>query len=510
MPYAPAIRHGGVWAAAAALAIVLAYGGLGFSTVLADFGGDSAAYWLTAQGWSPWFPATSLQREFAAASTYPPLHPLLLAWVGASQTLLAAHLATVLVLLGGIAALAWFCRRAGLDGLATTGIVLTYACCATVRYEGLDLHSEPLYLLLSMAALALGASLARRPNVRVALVLGLLVAGALLTRSAGLALLAAVAVTGLRLRQRRWGLAVLPGMLALVANTWLQRSPQRYTGEFLARWAPDLWLDTLLQQLQALSASWTVAIAGQGAPLFALWYLGLFGLAALAAGIFRAWQGHFDGVYFLCYVALAAAWPYPAETVRLLMPVLGLALAELCLAARSIWDCRKTLLLRQLWVFILLFALIDALRFGARFLVPVPAALEPYRHTLFWHQPDPTQALASVGFMHGAAQLLEQLPAIVPAGECVFAIKPALVAALGQRPAKAPPPAGRADAEFRAGLDEGGCRYLLLLRIFSPSYPEPFYPAARMKDALEVVAKAPHATLPEQTAALLARRLPPP
>ena len=509
-PYVPRIAGARTLAALLALAIATGYFFIGNSTVLADFGGDAAAYWLTAQGWSPWFDATPLQREFAAASTYPPLYPLVLAWSGASQTLTAAHLATVALLLGGMAALVWFCRRAGLDGLATAGIAVTYACCATVRYEGLDLHSEPLYLLLSMTALGTGIALAHRPCARLALLLGALVAGALLTRSAGLTLLIALVATGIRRREGVWFLALLPGVLALAVNTWLQGSAQRYSGEFMAQWAMSGLAGTVLQQLTSLSVGWTVAIAGQGAPVFALWVLGFFGLVVLAASGFRAWQGHFDGFYCLCYLALVLAWPYPAETVRLLMPALGLALAEVCLAARSIWDCRKTLPLRQLWVLVLLFGLVDTVRFGTRFAVPLPETLAPYRHTLFWHQPDPAQALGAIGFMQGAVALLEKLPTLVPTGECVFAIKPSIVAALGDRPSRAPPPAARPDGEFRDELAAGGCRYLLLLRIFSPSYPEPFYPAARMKDSLEAVASANHATQPDQPAALLVRRLPPP
>ena len=509
-PYVPRITAARPLAALLALAIAAGYFFIGYSTVLADFGGDATAYWLTAQGWSPWFPATPLQREFAAGSTYPPLYPLVLAWTGASQTLLAAHLATVALLLGGIGALCWFCRRAGLDGLATTGIAVTYACCATVRYEGLDLHSEPLYLLWSMAALGAGIALARRPQAGLALLLGALVAAALLTRSAGLTLLIALAATGIRRREGVWFLALLPGLFALAVNTWLQGSAQRYSGEFLAQWALSGLAEKLLQQLHALAAGWTVAIAGQGAPLFALWVLGFCGLVALAAACCRAWQGHFDGFYGLCSLALVLVWPYPAETVRLLMPLLGLALAQVCLAARSIWDCRKTLALRQAWVLVLLFALVDTARFASRFTIPLPEGLAPYRHTLFWHQPDATQALGAIGFMQGAVALLDKLPALVPAGECVYAIKPSIVAALGGRPSRAPPPAQRTDSEFQSDLAAGGCRYLLLLRIFSPSYPEPFYPAARMKDSLQVVASASLATQPDQPAALLARRLPPP
>lgn len=507
-PYVPRIRGARALAALLALVVVAGYGWLARSTVLPDFGGDAAVYWLTAQGWSPWAEPSALAESYARHSTYPPLYPLVLAWAGGGSSLLAAHQITVAILLAGLAALWGFARRAGLDGLAATGVTLTYALCAIVRLEALDLHSEPLYLLLSLLALTAALELQQRPRPVIALALGLLVALAMLTRSAGIVLWLAVAVAALRGPWRIWCIALIPALLALGFNALTQGSQQRYLGELLLQYPLASALPMLATKFSLLPYQWADGIAGvmhAGSTTLAL---ALFGLTGLAAAGWRAWRGHVDGVYALGYVALVVVWPYPAETTRLLMPYLCLAMAQICLAARDIWDCRKTLIWRQLWWFPLLFALGDTAGFVSRMLVPLAPALEPYRRTAAWHQPAAGDALYGVGFMQAAGRAFEALPALVPADACVLSIKPSIVAALGQRRSLGPPAAGLSSGEFAQAIAESGCDYALLLSVSSPSFPEPLYPASRLGARLTLLADFPNAAVPTAPAVMLARILP--
>ncbi len=506
-PYVPKLPAALGWLLAGV--VVLGYGYLGLSTVLPDFGGDNAAYWLTAQGWSPWQPPSTLAQDFARASTYPPLYPLLLAWAGGAASLQAAHTVTVTMLLTGFVALWWFARRAGMDGLAAAGVPLTFACLQVVRSEGLDLHSEPLYLLLTMLALGLGLKLRAAPNYASALALGLTVAGALLTRSCGLVLLLAVTITGLRVRRREWGLALVPGGLALLVNALQQHSQHRYVAEFIAHYVGAKTLPTLLENLTNLPGSWASAIAGNAPWPGAVLILGLFGLTAIAAAGWRMRQGHLDGTYALLYVALVVVWPYPAETVRLFMPYLGLAIAQICLAARDIWDCRKTLPWRQLWWLPLLFALGDTASFIGRLTVPVPPDLAPYRRSNYWQEPNLDDALLGVGFLRAADRALAALPTLVPESACVLAIKPAVVAALGGRVAKQPPPIATNAADFASRLQASACDYALLMALASPSYPESLYPASRLPQRLQAIAEYPNAVDPSLPALVLVKILPP-
>lgn len=491
------------------LLVTLGYGYLGASTVLPDLGGDNAAYWLTAQAWSPWQTASPIAADFARSSTYPPLYPLLLAWAGGAGSLQAAHAMTALLLLAGFAALWQFAHRAGLDGLAAAGVTFTYACLSTVRLEGLDLHSEPLYVVLSLLALACAVRLRARPEPWLAAGLGVLVAGALLTRSCGVMLLAAVAFTGLRERRREWGVALVPGLLAVVVNALLQHSQHRYFSEFMARYASTDPVQALAESWRTVSVAWAVAIGGQGLSYASAWVLGAFGLVAVAAAGRRAWQGHVDGTYALAYLGLLALWPYPAETVRLFMPYLGLALVQVCVAARELVGSRNAVQWLQLWWLPLCFALGDTLSFASRLAVPISPDLAPYRRSTYWQAPDVSRAMLGVGLLRAVDQALSALPGQVPAGQCVLSTKPSVVAALGARISKAPPPAELDTPAFESAMAATGCRYALLLAIQSPTYHSPFYPAERLRGRLHDVARYPNPANPDQLAVVLAEILPP-
>ncbi len=508
-PYVPRIRGGRGLAGLLALLVVAGYGWLSASTVLPDFGGDAALYWLSAQAWSPWADASPLAEAYARSSTYPPLYPLVLALAGGGASLLAAHQVTVALLLAGLAAVWAFTRRAGLDGLAATGVTMTYALCAIVRLEALDLHSEPLYLLLSMLALAAAVTLRLRPRPATALALGLLVALALLTRSAGAVLWLAVAVVALRERRRVWLLALLPAVIASGLNALLQGSQQRYLGEWLQQYSPSAVLQILQTKAMLLPGQWASGIAGTTPGTGATLALGLFGLTALAAAGWRAWRGHVDGAYALGYVALVILWPYPAETTRLFMPYLCLAIAQVCLAARDIWDCRKTLIWRQLWWFPLLFALGDFAGFVGRMLVPMPQELLPYRRTALWHLSAPQEALHAVGFLSAADAAFARLPQLVPPEACVLNIKPGITAALGHRRAVGPPSFSLSPADFDDALAALGCDYALLMMVPSPSFPARYYPAARLGSRFSPLAEFPNPVNPAQTALILGKILPP-
>ena len=101
-------------------------------------------------------------------------------------------------------------------------------------------------------------------------------------------------------------------------------------------------VQSALQMLQTkavlLPSQWASGIAGNAPGTGVTIALGLFGLTALAAAGWRARRGHVDGVYALGYVGLVLVWPYPAETTRLFMPYLCLAMAQVCLAAHDIWE----------------------------------------------------------------------------------------------------------------------------------------------------------------------------
>ena len=72
----------------------------GSGTLLADFGGDNAIYFLTANHHSPYGVAHPAAAQFASGSVYPPLYAWLLALTGGGTSLAAAHRVTALIIIG--------------------------------------------------------------------------------------------------------------------------------------------------------------------------------------------------------------------------------------------------------------------------------------------------------------------------------------------------------------------------------------------------------------------------
>jgi 4-amino-4-deoxy-L-arabinose transferase-like glycosyltransferase len=162
---------------------------------------------------------------------YPPLYPAMLAlsasWSGdvveGARLLQALLFAATAALVAGCA---WRSSGSVVAGLLAAGLVL--ACRSTLRVH-LMAWSEPLFLLLSLAGLWLLALHLDRPRPVLRLGAALMLAGALLTRYAGIALLVPAAAGillfaggSVRRRARDAGilLALASGPLAL----WLVRN----------------------------------------------------------------------------------------------------------------------------------------------------------------------------------------------------------------------------------------------------------------------------------------------
>lgn len=123
-----------------------------------------------------------------------------------------------------------------------------------------------------------------------------------------------------------------------------------------------------------------------------------------------------------------------------------------------------------------------------RFFSPLPPGVsEAYRHTEDWYSPDLSNAISSTHFSAVLESNLSRLDKVVPEGECIFAIKPSIVAYLSGRISKSPPNMGMDDASFESALKQRGCRYFYLLAAVSPSYPVAMYPYDRLRDRLEIL-----------------------
>lgn len=478
----------------------------GSGTLLADFGGDNAVYWLTANHYSPWSTATPPAADFAAHSVYPPLYPWVMALTGGGVSIAAAHRVTAfIVLLAGLACWHWL-RALGLPRTVTLLALALLAATRIVLLEGLELHSEHLYLALWLAAAALCAAPGITPTrLRLA---ALLVGAACLTRSFGLTLVASFLWWLLLMRPRGAWQAALLAVAPLVLQNLLHQGNSRYLTEMLALYEAAGPVARLMLNLERLWPAWqgTFGVVSQpgflsGLPLLLL-------LAALPALVRGLRTKCFDAWSMLAYTLLMAAWPYPAEYERMCYPLLPFVLGFALASTRALWPTRLDARLAFAPVLALWLAAIApfAALVGSRLASP-PAdpALAPYLRSSAWFDPDPTTAFPTLAYQRAVSEALRDLPKRLPADACVRAIKPSIVAALSGLAATGFPPYRQSTEATRDALAAGPCRYFFIMMAASPSFPEYYYPLKRLEPWLEILAVYPNPLRADRPAALLAR-----
>jgi hypothetical protein len=320
---------------------------------LATFHDDSASYLVMAQAFSPWHAAPASVMAQMPQEKYPPLFPALLAFAGAdldwrwAHALVAVSFAASVILLGVHAA-----RTAP---SATAGVVaaLVYMAMPGVWLNLKGILSEFPYMALTFGALAwmAGRPAGSRLSRGDALVLGAFLAAAMLTRTIGFTLAAAVAIAEAaayarfrdRSRLREVLLALAIACIATLA--WYAARPAGGEDAYLASSVG------VMERARTDGAGWIATLAATNASaIFDAWLNALviywgepwqpkfiacaaLGVAALAAAGWRAARFHVDGLYALLFLAVLVAWPFPGQMYRLALPVFPLLLAIAACAA---------------------------------------------------------------------------------------------------------------------------------------------------------------------------------
>lgn len=455
---------------------------------LGEFGGDSATYLLIAQFLSPWDNSSSIAEYFAKQSLYPPLYPLFLALVGGAADVFVAHVATTTALLFAFPMLYLWCRELQWPAPRAAATALVFALLPGTYFLALAVWSENLYLAFSLAALWAASRAERHGQERQWVwVAAACVAGAALTRSAGVALIAAFVVY---LAVRRPPRAVYQLLLAVVPSAlWSAwKSGPGYSAAFLDKVTRISdggiikWLGT---QFNYLWYGWISNLSTSGAVAPALLVVAALALAGM---LLRLYQRRLDGFYAAAYVALIFIWPFPAESQRLMYVIVPVLLVQCMLfvawglrVARShIVDWLVPLPLAVLAVI----ALPDLVLTVQRFNHELPVELAEHRRSRSWYKPNAIEAMRIVALEERILAVLRELPAHVNEEDCVYGIKPSLIGYYAGRRGVAPPRQDVADAAFYAMLEKQGCRHFVLLPFSSPTYSDPYYPAGRMRDSL--------------------------
>lgn len=475
-------------------AIAALYLGWSWSSVLGGFGGDNAHYLFMARHYSPYAAASPVAEAFAAHSIYPPLFPLLLALTGGGESLLAAHLATTACLVGAFGVFFWWTRLAGASRGYAALALLVLALLPGLYLQTLSVHSENLYMLCSLAALACASRMegAAQPARWLALAVTA-TAAAYLTRGAGLALVAAW-LAWLWLNPRQPGRLAwsLLGLLPVVL--WSQfgsAASTDYWSQLVHGYRdPHALLEQVLLQCRHLLGGWAANFGTSRVALAAALLLLALGLSAAA---WRTWLRRMDGFYVWAYLGMVVLWPFPAEAQRLILvlaPVLLWQALWGLLRLQQAAHALKPLLAGSMAAF-LLASIPEFALTVQRFATPLPPDVpDAYRHTANWYGADLESAAASVRFIATLEADMQRLGERVPEGECIFSIKPSVVAYLSGRTSKAPPGVRSEQSAFEQALAADGCRYFYLLGFASPSYPVPLYPYDRLQDRLEILGGA--------------------
>jgi hypothetical protein len=325
----------------------------GFATL----SNDGPSYMLLARKWSP-FVAPGVAEATWPIHSYPPGFPWLLAVTGASVSTHASHLVVSLCLLASITILGWSLLLN--QGWVYGGLLL--ACFVTLPgavVSSMGILSENFFLLMSVSVLALYARIENTddPSAWSWALLYFIVSVMFMTRTAGVAMIGALAVIAALGRQtegsRRALLLLVAGGALATQLLWSFFDPQSPSAGYLKTMSlilnegstssiqrTVLFLDSVRTNAVTLVASWNHYFTLSYEANWFFWVSLALLLTAMSATGVRALRLRLDAWYLLLYLAVLLVWPFPDEMLRFLHPAVMLLLAQPVLFAfeSTGWD----------------------------------------------------------------------------------------------------------------------------------------------------------------------------
>lgn len=361
-------------------------------------------------------------------------------------------------------------------------VAAVFALSPGTYFEAVYIHSEGLFLLLVLLILVLHQRAAFRDEGGLTWFVPLLVACLSLTRAAGVAMIAAYAITTLRKPSRRAMMRALLAGLPFVVWTLLHAYGSDYVHTFASMTdgvSTGNALQSIDTNLAAAAVQWHLYFFRSNPDLPVLHQVALLisvvgGLIALGGFALRLVRLQLDALFVLCYLVIILVWPFPAEMSRFLLPIVPIALVY-CIwfyrwiagkLSRNLDDRAAGLVAAVLCLIVVGPSLAQNV---ARYLVPVPSALAEYKRSPRWYVNNPAEALANIASDEVFFRTTAGMGRLVDDTECIYSIKPPVVSFLSGRLSIRP--------EIRNGGVTGTCGYALLLAYGSPSFP-PMYPLA--------------------------------
>jgi hypothetical protein len=484
---------------------------------LVGFGGDNAFYVLAAQNFSPYGHTTSAAADyFTAHSQFPPLYPLLLALFDGGYRLLTAHLVTTSCLLLAFALLYMWARQLGLPALTSMAVTLAFAILPGAYSQTLNLHSENLYLLITLLFLTIRNN--EHISLRFPYATSILVAAAALTRSAGITLVITFLIVLVIRRHRGWIYHATVSIVPVVLwNIYDYTLGSHYIQSLSLHNETSALVELVKRvsiQFAALEFGWSANLTASGmltAQTLAIGVLCLIGTA------WRLIKLQVDAIYATSYIALLLLWPFPSEATRFMFVIVPILLVHGAWLVRKLLSkigqgnisCQGGILVPALVPAIAaIIALPDCILAVQRFQMDLPPNLEKYRRDPWILAGTKLDALTNLYTIDATIKAASSLRDHVAEKDCIFAIKPSIVGFYSGRISQAPPASSVSDEEFNSGLNRAGCRNFLLLNMASPSFNTPMYPLNRLTNRFEILrtyrlADDPNAPVAAQTGKLV-------
>ena len=443
---------------------------------IASFADDSVSYLLAAQAFSPWHGASALVLDaFRREPPYPPLYPLLLAVTGAAHDLRLAHLLSALMVaawlpLAYLLGVRWLQSRA-----AAACAVFATASLPALWINAKGILSEPLYGLALLGTLYVLEQDGSERKMRI--LLAILLSALVLTRSAGLLLVAAYFVWAMTRRERllsermarAWPALVAVGAYAL----WVLLRPAESSDEnatvllqgtqALASAKAATVLATIVgRQADAIAEAWVGSIMvywvpGRPVPVAIAALIGALSLAGLAL---RLGKGRADAWIAAGYLATFLLWPFYDQMGRFLFPILPVLVPYAFHAAQRLGAGLK----RQ--------ALVPGLLALALLSLEIPALAFVYQRARIggakaeivdWYRtPGLEQADARSRVHLDLLADMEEIRRITPPDARVMWVTPGYVAFLAERHGLRSPDAALPPAEYRRAVESSGAQYVFL------------------------------------------------
>ena len=257
----------------------------------------------------------------------------------------------------------------------------------------------------------------------------------MLIRTVGLALLVALCVIEWKDKNYK-NIGILSLSLLLPVAWWVLKNIQGYQSGYLkSLWwkifpSPPEYLQTTIgENLVAFWQAWVSLFDLYGSQSSSFVLAPMLFLAAVVC-VIRVGRGRADAVYVLLYLSVICFWPHEAHMQRFLYPIAPLLLIFFLFGiqplVKSVSSGLRVVLTMAFMTAILIVSLPSGVQLAQR--LYNPPSDPAFARSEFWINARPiSEVKKQLIFQSALFDSMQELGYLVPEGDCIYALEPALV-----------------------------------------------------------------------------------